>query len=108
MLKAETLGTIFSYMVTLLVLLCWSLLMIRFIRDKFAPIQTVQAMVVDKYKTKTVSKIPGTFQRERYIIVFLVGEKKIAFDVSEFSFHGYAVKEKGTLKYKGKKIIKFS
>ena len=100
--------SIINYLLNLLVFACWLLIVIKFIKNKFASVKTVNAMVVDKYKTQTVSRIQGTFKSERYIVVFLVGNKKLAFDVSEFSFQGYKIKEKGTLKFKGNKIIDFS
>lgn len=105
---AEISSTAINGLLLLLVLVCWLLLMIRFVKNKYAAVKTVQAMVVDKYKTQTVSNIQGTFKRESCIIVFLAGDEKLAFEVSEFSFQGYEMMEKGTLKYKGDKIIDFS
>ena len=41
------------------------------------------------------------------MIVFSVNGKKKSFYVSQFSYNGYKVNEKGTLKYKGNKLISF-
>ena len=86
--------------------LCWILIIRRFI-NRYAPIKTVKAEVIDKYKSDIVSKYPGTFKQERYIVVFAIKDKKLSFDVSGFLYENYKIKEKGTLKYKGTKIISF-
>ncbi len=88
-------------------ILCWFLIIKKFWRNPFAPVKTVKAQVFDKYKTNTVSRIQGTFKREHYIVVFSTSEKKLSFNVAEFSYRNYKIKEKGTLKYKGNQIISF-
>ena len=50
----------------------------------------------------------SAFAQEKYTIVFSTTDKKLAFNVSEFSYNGYNIGESGTLKYKGHKIIEFS
>lgn len=91
----------------LLILLCWILIIIKLIRNKYAPVKSVKAEVFDKYKANSVSKIHGTLKREHYIVVFSTSEKKLSFPVSEFSYRNYNIKDKGTLKYKGGQIISF-
>lgn len=91
----------------ILFLLCWFFIVKKLIWNKVAPVKTVKAEVVDKYKPNIVSKYPGTFKRERYIVVFETKYKKLSFDVSEFSYSNYKIKENGTLKYKGNQIISF-
>ena len=88
--------------------LFYLILIIKFLRNIFSPVKAVKAVVVDKYKTQSVSKIQGTFKREGFVVVFSDGNKRYAFKVSEFSFQSYKINEKGTLKYKGNKIIGFS
>jgi len=53
------------------------------------------------------AKYSGNGKREKYVIVFSVGGKKKSFYVSEFSYGGYRINEKGVLKYKGDKIVDF-
>ena len=48
-----------------------------------------------------------TGKSEKHVIVFSVGGKKKSFYVSQFSYNGYRVNERGTLKYKGDKLIEF-
>ena len=86
---------------------CWGIIIFRFITGRFGKEKTTRATVVDKYKTKCASKVPGVFQREQCVIVFSTGEKKLTFNVSEFSFEGYTVNEKGMLKYRGNRLIDF-
>lgn len=62
--------------------------------------------MVDKYKKSGIRKY-GIFSGERYILVFSTAKGNKAFTVSEFSFAHYKLREKGTLKYKGDKIIEF-
>ena len=79
----------------------------RTIKNRYASVKTVKAIVIDKNKVETFSKYSGTGQSEKYVIVFSVDGKKKSFYVSQFSYNGYRVNEKGTLKYKGDKLIEF-
>lgn len=78
-----------------------------FLISRFAPVQSVKAEVIDKHITKTFSRYAGNGYREKYVIVFSVGGKKKSFYVSQFSYGGYRVGEKGTLKHKGDRLIGF-
>lgn len=90
-----------------LTLLCWFLVIKKFVGDKFAPVKSVKAEVFDKFKTNTVSRIQGSFKREHYVVVFSTSGEKLSFYVSEFSYSNYNINDKGTLKYKGNQIISF-
>ena len=79
----------------------------RLIKNRYAPVKTVKAVVIDKHKVETFSKYAGNGKSEKYVIVFSVGGKKKSFYVSQFSYNGYRLNEKGTLKYKGNKLIAF-
>ena len=82
-------------------------LLVKAVKNRYAPIKTVQAVVIDKNKVETFSKYSGNGKSEKYVIVFSVGGKKKSFYVSQFSYNGYRVNERGTLKYKGDKLIEF-
>ena len=82
-------------------------LLIKAIKTKYAPIKSVKAEVIDKHIIETFSKYSGNGKHEKYVIVFSVDRKKKTFYVSQFSYGGYKVNEKGTLKYKGDKLIEF-
>ena len=82
-------------------------LLVKVVKNRYAPIKTVQAVVIDKNKVEIFSKYSGTGKREKYVIVFSIDGKKKSFYVSQFSYNGYRVNEKGMLKYKGDKLIEF-
>ncbi len=88
-------------------LLFWFPLAKKLIWNKVAPVKTVKAEVFDKYKPDIVSRYSGNFKQESFIVVFKTKGKKLSFNVSEFSYNHYQIKEKGTLKYKGNQIISF-
>ena len=81
--------------------------LVKAVKNRCAQIKTVKAVVVDKNKVETFSKYSGNGKSEKYVIVFSVGGKKKSFYVSQFSYNGYRINEKGTLKYKGDKLIDF-
>ena len=82
-------------------------IIVRTIKNRYTPIKTVKAVVIDKNKVETFSKYSGNGKAEKYVIVFSVNGKKKSFYVSQFSYNGYRINEKGTLKYKGDKLIEF-
>ena len=82
-------------------------LLIKTIRTKHAPIKSVKAVVIDKHIDETFDKYSGNGKHEKYVIVFSVDGRKKSFYVSQFSYGGYKVNEKGTLEYKGDKLIGF-
>ena len=82
-------------------------LLVKTVKNRYAPIKTVKAVIIDKNKVETFSKYSGTGKSEKYVIVFSVNGKKKSFYVSQFSYNGYRVNEKGMLKYKGDKLIEF-
>lgn len=78
------------------------------LRNKYAKVKAVKAQVVDKFKADKFSKIYGSAARTpQYYVVFQIGSKKKSFRVSEFSYGGYRIGERGMLKYKGDKLVDF-
>ncbi|MBE7053112.1 MAG: DUF2500 domain-containing protein [Ruminococcaceae bacterium] len=98
---------IINYIIIAICLLCWILIILKLMQSKFAPVKTVKAEVFDKYKPDVISKYPKNLKSKRYVVVFKTKDKKLSFNVSEFSYGNYKINEKGTLKYKGTKIISF-
>ena len=82
-------------------------IIVRTIKNRYASIKVVEAVVIDKNKIESFSKYSGSGQTEKYVIVFSVNGKKKSFYVSQFSYNSYRVNEKGTLKYKGNQLIEF-
>ena len=91
----------------ILFLVCWILIIRKFIWNKVAPVKCVKAEVVDKYKPDIVSRYPGVSKQGSFIVVFKTKDEKLSFNVSAFSYDNYQIKEKGTLTYKGNQIINF-
>lgn len=81
---------------------------IRLLLDRFSPVKTVKATVVHKQTVETFTKYSGNGTHTKYSVTFQIGDKRRSFYVSEFSYRGYKVKESGTLKYRGSRIIDFS
>ncbi len=100
-------NNIINTILMLLFLLCWILIIRKIFINRCSSVKTIKAKIVDKYKPNVVSNYPGTFKPERFIVVFETKDDKLSFDVSEFSYKTYKINEKGTLKYKGNKIISF-
>ena len=101
-----------SIILPALFIVIWALVIVRIIiktiKNKYASVKTVQAVVVDKHKIETFSKYSGNGKNEKYVVVFSVSGKKKSFYVSQFSYSGYSINEKGMLKYKGDNLIGFN
>jgi len=106
-MTASLISNIITYAFAGFGILVWVILCARYIINKFAAEKTVTATVCDKYVVKSSVRIPIILQPQKFIVVFSKDGKRIAFRVSEVSYNGYEVKEKGKLIYKGNKIIDF-
>lgn len=89
-------------------LLLGILVLIRLMKNILAPVKTENAVVVHKQTVEQFSKYSGNGKHTKYVVVFSVDGKKRSFYVSQFSYNGYRVNEKGTLTYKGDRLIDFS
>ena len=85
----------------------WLLVLIRSIGNKLAPVKTVKAQVANKHIQEVFSKYSGNGKSYNYVVVFTAEGKTLSFYVSEFSYNGYKVNERGNLTYKGNRLIKF-
>ena len=103
---------IVSIILPALFIVAWVLVIVRIIiktiKNKYASVKTVKAVVIDKHKIETFSKYSGNGKNEKYVVVFSVNGKKKSFYVSQFSYGGYKINEKGKLKYKGDNLIGFN
>ena len=106
-MSEETKELIFNIAMILLCISPMIAISISLYRRKWAPIKSVAAQVINKNKFETFSKYSPTGKNANYVIVFSINGKKKSFKVSEFSYDGYKVNEKGTLKYRGNTIISF-
>ena len=100
-------STVICVIGILIFVFCWTMIAIKFFKNRNSSVLSVRATVVDKYVHTPVSKMPGEFAPESYMIVFMVGNEKLQFAVSEYSYNKYKVKDTGTLKYQGNRLIDF-
>ena len=106
-MSGDTIAIIIFLVFMGVLILIYSVPIIRIIQSKFGSTKMVKAVVTNKYVSKSFSKYAGNGRNAKYVIVFSVDGKKKYFNVSQFSYEGYHVNETGTLTYKGSTIIKF-
>ena len=85
----------------------WLLVLIRLIGNKLAPVKTVKAQIVNKHIQEVFSKYSGSGKSYKYVVVFIAEGNTLSFYVSEFSYNSYRVNDRGTLTYRGNRLIKF-
>ncbi len=102
-------NSILTFVLALIGIVIWVGIMIRVFKNRFSKEKEVDAVVADKqcYDKQVYSKSQAPYTKKEYVITFLCGKKKLHFDVSEFSYKGYKLKQKGKLVYKGNRIIDF-
>ena len=80
---------------------------VRITINSFGSAKAVKAVVEKKYIAESFSKYSPDGTTKKYMVVFSIEGKTKSFQVSEFSYDGYQVNEKGLLTYKGNQLIKF-
>ena len=83
-------------------------ILVWFFSRKYGRTKTAKATVVNKQIVEGFSKYSGTGKAYHYYITFQTDGKRRSFAVSKFSYNGYEIGEKGTLKYKADRLIDFS
>ena len=91
------------------VTLIWFIgILVWFFRRQYGTTKAVNATLVNKQVTESFSKYSASGKAYHYYVTFLINGKRRSFKVSEFSYNGYQIGEKGTLKYKADRLIDFS
>lgn len=101
----EKISEVLNDMVPVFFLAIALLALMRIVKKSCAPVKSVKAELCEKYSYETVSQ--HQVASRVYVLVFEADGKRLSFNVSEFSYGGYKVKKKGTLKYKGDRLISF-
>ena len=83
-------------------------IIVRVIKNKLAPVRRVKAVVIAKHRAESFSKYSANGKRVKYVVTFSAEGKKLSFYVSPLTYNGYRIDEKGTLTYKGDRIIGFN
>ena len=78
------------------------------LRHIIAPVRTVKARVAGKNRVESVLKTKAGGKHTRYVVIFETEGKRLSFYVSEFSWNGYHVGERGQLTYKGGRLLDFA
>ena len=84
-------------------------LLLRIILNKYGNEKEVEAKVINKqyYQSRLARKAENFRDEDCYVVTFLAGDKKLSFYESEYSYNGYTINQKGTLRYKGTMLIDF-
>ena len=83
------------------------LVIIRFLWSRFSPVKKVSAQVVQKQTVEFTAPRNPKGKMIRYAVTFEFQKKRKSFYVSELSYKGYRKGEKGTLTYRGDRLIDF-
>ena len=94
-----------NYITMALFLVVSLLAVVRLFGWRFSPVRKAKGEVIHKQTVENFSKYSG--KKVQYAVVFLVNGKRKSFYVSAFSYNGYRVGEKGTLTYRGDRLIDF-
>lgn len=84
-------------------------MLVRIFKDKFAKVTRIAATVVNKqhYEKHIYSKSEAPSSQMKYVVTFDTDMGEMHFEVTGFSYNGYRLNEKGTLTYKGTRLIDF-
>ena len=93
--------------VILFVLVIYLVIIVRYCISRFGKVKKASAVVVHKQKVEQKSYRTPPFNRVKYAVTFQIGNKRKSFFVSELSYQGYRKGEKGTLTYRGDRLIDF-
>ncbi len=93
--------------VTVFIFAIYLVIFARFCISRFGPVKKASAVVVHKQKVEQKSYRTPPFNRVKYAVTFQIGNKRKSFFVSELSYQGYRKGEKGTLTYRGDRLIDF-
>ncbi len=102
-------GTIVNYVFGGMGILIAFGILIRLAYSFFSKEKQEKAVVINKqsFDKQVYRKNQASFVRKEYVITFQCGKKKRHFSVSELSYGTYRMHEKGTLRYKGNRLIDF-
>lgn len=89
----------------ILVGMVFGYIIVNLILDAKAPKESAEAILVDKYIDSFVDS--NNVVIDRYMLFFVVKDKKKAFEVSYNKYMEYEVNQEGTLIYKRNKFVDF-
>ncbi len=102
-----TVSNVITHIFVILVFVLWLFLSVRYFTNRFSESKKVNATVKDKYIIQGNSKIPNILKGKLYVVVFAIKDETLSLYVSAFSYSGYKLKARGTLRYRGNRVIDF-
>ena len=103
----KVIGIVFVSLLGAIFLLVFVRMVMKVVKNQTSQVETAEVVVTAKNTVETFSKYSGSAKNVKYVVAFEVNGKKKTFYVSEFSYNGYEIGEKGTLTYQGDKLISF-
>ena len=103
----EIVNKILAIFALVFAVFCMVIVVVEFSTRRYMPEKKVKAQVCDKYESRGVTRYPGSFNPVIYRVVFQVGKHKLSFNVDHSSYVNYKVGKKGTLTYRGGRLINF-
>lgn len=102
-------GNIINIIFTAVGVLIAAGIIIRIIKSRRCAERRVTAKIIDKQKyiQTVMSKSQAPFEKERYVVTFLNGNKRLTFYVSREFYNRCEINQTGTLVYKGSRITDF-
>lgn len=82
---------------------------IRLVRDRYSRERREYGEVVNKqmFETEMIGKDRMPFKKRKCIISFMCGGRRLDFETPEFMYGEYSIGDKGTVVYKGSRLIEF-
>ncbi len=103
----EIVNNVLAILAAVFAVFCMVIVVVEFSTRRNMPEKKVKAQVCDKYESRRVTRYPGSFSPTHYTVVFSTDKGKLSFSVDPSSYANYKVGEKGTLKYRGGRLIDF-
>lgn len=102
-------GTVANCIFVLCAVVIFVGIILRVLKDRFSCEKWAKATVVDKntFLDRVVPFKQAPHTRHRYVVTFDLNGKRMRFYVSELSYQSYKNGDKGTLVYKGSRLIDF-
>lgn len=102
-------GTVVNCVFVLCAVVIFVGIILRVLKDRFSHEKSAKATVVDKntFRDRALLFHQAPHTTHRYVVTFDLNGKRMRFYVSELSYQSYKIGDKGTLVYKGLRLIDF-
>lgn len=103
-------STVFNCLLCILALIIFIGIFIRVFKHSFSKTVESPAVVINKqrYEKEVYYKMAVPKIKRECIVTFLCGNKRLSFEVSEYSYDGLELNQEGMLTYKGSRFLDFN